>query len=164
MTKPFIKKDISIELFITLLSFLIFAIGNFLGAVILIVLLFTGTIIYAVLFFIVMITTYMIFKKFFKKTFIALIVIPLLYILLFIGYYIYTFNQVPIEPSFFENPKVCRLATYLGITYYPNLKPFTYRSLAYHYREKLQNDYPKTLTQKEKKVLWEKYIETKTLK
>jgi len=120
-------------------------------------LLFSGALVYVVVFSIITLLVYFIFHRFINNSWKSLVWTVVFYIVAALSYSFYIFSNPPTQQSFFENGKVCRLATYIGANYSHGLSPFTYRSLAYHYRVDLKNNTQK-LTSIEQETLWENYV------
>ena len=122
-------------------------------------LLFSGALIYVVFFGVITLLLYFTFYRFINNSWKSLVLTVIFYIVVALSYSFYIFSNPPTQQSLFENGKVCRLATYIGIKYRYGLSPFTYRSLAYHYRVNLKNN-TKKLNAVEQKTLWKNYVKS----
>ena len=144
-----------------IVSFLAFVIGSVFyltAAAVLVTLIFTGYLVYAIFIYIIFIFTYLVLEKIVKKKVVAFMVTPVVYMVLFFIYGYYVFHTPPFSSSFFENEKFIRqVVTRAHLNYPNNLDPFMYRFLAYRYSETLKQK--PNLTKKQKEILWKQMVQ-----
>jgi len=156
-TKNDFDNDKSLQIIISILSFIILSVASVLLVVtsaIFTFLLFSGAIVYVIFFLVFFFMSYMFLNKFIHNKALTILAIFLVYVVLLFGYSTYIFYNPPVQKSLLENAKVCRVAEYIGITYGYDLTPFEYRSLAYHFRKGLQEKSPE-----QQKILWKRYVQ-----
>ena len=149
------------------LNFIISVIALIIGSIfyltlgiVLIALIFSGYLVYAVVWYIVFTLTYMLMHKFLKRRIRAFAGTILLYIGLFSLYTYDVYHTPPTTSSLFENAKfACRFANKFQIEYPYDLNPCLYRLLARDYRNFLKFEHKEQLTKEEKKIIWDNMIQ-----